>query len=43
MREDAKAEGRLVRAESNGERVPRDVLDAACVALAAEQVGTASR
>ncbi|MEU3482016.1 hypothetical protein AB0E66_28160 [Streptomyces sp. NPDC033753] len=43
MREGAKAEGWLVGAEGDGERVLRDVLDAACVALAAEQVGAASR
>ncbi|MFE1547681.1 acyl-CoA dehydrogenase family protein [Streptomyces sp. NPDC058718] len=38
-----RAEGRLVGAEGDGERVLREVLDAACVALAAEQVGAASR
>ena len=39
----AGAEGRLVGAEGDGERVLRRVLDLACVALAAEQVGAASR
>ncbi|MER5711435.1 acyl-CoA dehydrogenase family protein [Streptomyces sp. NPDC002122] len=38
-----RAEGRLIGAEGDGERVLRNVLDAACVALAAEQVGAASR
>ncbi|MFD3533851.1 acyl-CoA dehydrogenase family protein [Streptomyces sp. NPDC058664] len=37
------AEGRLVGAEGDGDRVLRHVLDLACAALAAEQVGAASR
>ncbi|MGA5192972.1 acyl-CoA dehydrogenase family protein [Streptomyces exfoliatus] len=37
------AVGRLVGAEGAGDRVLRHVLDLACVALAAEQVGAASR
>ncbi|MFI6416887.1 acyl-CoA dehydrogenase family protein [Streptomyces sp. NPDC050842] len=39
----AGAEGRLVGAEGDGGRVLRHVLDLACVALAAEQVGAAAR
>ncbi|MFI9291492.1 acyl-CoA dehydrogenase family protein [Streptomyces gardneri] len=39
----AGAEGRLVGAEGDGERVLRQVLDLACAALAAEQVGAAAR
>lgn len=39
----AGAEGRLVGAEGDGEPVLRHVLDLACVALAAEQVGAAAR
>ncbi|MFD4370327.1 acyl-CoA dehydrogenase family protein [Streptomyces sp. NPDC058486] len=37
------AEGRLVGADGDGGRVLRHVLDLACAALAAEQVGAASR
>ncbi|MEV5548284.1 acyl-CoA dehydrogenase family protein [Streptomyces sp. NPDC052309] len=37
------AEGRLVGAEGDGGRVLRHVLDLACAALAAEQVGAAER
>ncbi|MEU0634175.1 acyl-CoA dehydrogenase family protein, partial [Streptomyces sp. NPDC005989] len=37
------AEGRLVGAEGEGDRVLSHVLDLACTALAAEQVGAASR
>ncbi|MFF7778396.1 acyl-CoA dehydrogenase family protein [Streptomyces tanashiensis] len=37
------AEGRLVGAEGSGDRVLAQVLDLACAALAAEQVGAASR
>ncbi|WP_369148334.1 acyl-CoA dehydrogenase family protein [Streptomyces sp. R44] len=37
------AEGRLVGAEGEGERVLAHVLDLACTALAAEQVGAAAR
>ncbi|MGW6536271.1 acyl-CoA dehydrogenase family protein [Streptomyces sp. NPDC055051] len=37
------AEGRLVGAEGDGGRVLRQVLDLACTALAAEQVGAAAR
>ncbi|MEU1229851.1 acyl-CoA dehydrogenase family protein [Streptomyces sp. NPDC005828] len=37
------AEGRLVGAEGAGERILSHVLDLACTALAAEQVGAASR
>ncbi|MEU4067268.1 acyl-CoA dehydrogenase family protein [Streptomyces wedmorensis] len=39
----AGAEGRLVGAEGGGDRVLAHVLDLACTALAAEQVGAASR
>ncbi|MFJ6355214.1 acyl-CoA dehydrogenase family protein [Streptomyces sp. NPDC092046] len=39
----AEAEGRLVGAEGAGEGVLAHVLDVACTALAAEQVGAASR
>ncbi|MFF8840962.1 acyl-CoA dehydrogenase family protein [Streptomyces sp. NPDC015130] len=39
----AGAEGRLVGADGDGERVLRHVLDLACAALAAEQVGAAAR
>ncbi|MFF1509578.1 acyl-CoA dehydrogenase family protein [Streptomyces sp. NPDC058326] len=37
------AEGRLVGADGDGDRVLRRVLDLACAALAAEQVGAAAR
>ncbi|GAA2774706.1 acyl-CoA dehydrogenase family protein [Streptomyces showdoensis] len=37
------AEGRLLGPEGDGERVLRHVLDLACTALAAEQVGAAAR
>ncbi|MFF0473875.1 acyl-CoA dehydrogenase family protein [Streptomyces sp. NPDC004284] len=39
----AEAEGRLVGAEGAGDRVLAHVLDLACAALAAEQVGAAAR
>ncbi|MEU7074603.1 acyl-CoA dehydrogenase family protein [Streptomyces narbonensis] len=39
----AGAEGRLVGVDGDGERVLRHVLDLACAALAAEQVGAAAR
>ncbi|MER5207441.1 acyl-CoA dehydrogenase [Streptomyces sp. NPDC002825] len=39
----AEAEGRLVGGEGEGERVLAHVLDLACTALAAEQVGAAAR
>ncbi|MET8572811.1 acyl-CoA dehydrogenase family protein [Streptomyces sp. NPDC004783] len=38
-----RAEGRLIGAEADGDRVLRHVLDLACAALAAEQTGAAER